>query len=108
MIQFLQLTKKIASLVSSISFFRFGLPVIAVICAVFFFYFGIKGVVKRETVLLMDMRNMAVGAISLSDQTSYGQVQGVTAIILGIFYLIVGTALTFFLLPICYYIWFNK
>lgn len=87
--------------IRDVTFLKFFIPVVTLIGVPIFFYFGFKGIIKRETLMLLSRR------VQRSPTAGFSiHVTGTWAQILGVIYLIMGLGLACILLPVIYYLFF--
>ncbi len=80
--RYFDLSAKVAESVHG-TFLQFLLPALTIIGSALFFYFGYKGIVKRETISLYRFKGRSVAQ-------SAGTFTGFSAVIVGILYIITG------------------
>lgn len=92
-----------AATIHDVAFLRFFIPIITVISVPLLCYFGIKGITKRETIMLLGRRGRS---FSLGGSGFQQKITGTWALVLGIIYLITTVGLLLILLPVSYYLLF--
>jgi len=99
LIEFFKLS---ANSTTDIAFFRYFFPFIAVVGGFTTLYYGYRGIVKKSTINLAKLQGMSFS----QSVNAVGPITGTSAVIAGVFYVLLGMFLIVILGGISYYMWF--
>ena len=107
--KYLSLWHSAAQSLEGVAFFKIGLPIITVAGVITFTYFGIRGIITKQTILLFPFRELYGTLITPAELVRlWGPITGIAAVLTGIFYIIVALLIGAILGPLSFYILFKK